>query len=381
MKKTLLITFGTLLIVLIVGTWVYLIMYGKPVGNSDVFTQLNTDGGQASDVGTLDVADTLPQDIALDTPARLRKITGRAVAGAHLGDTSIRYVEKGTGHIYETNIETGAETLVSGTTIPQTTEAAFSFDGANVAITALARSGRETIVGTMGEEGVEGVALPVGAREVAFTANGQGVYYLLATASGSAGHQYDLAKKTSAELFSIPLRDVRVLWGSPHYVYTTPTSVQTGYLYRIAGKSTLANTIDGLPGLVAMRYGDNIAITSIARDALTYTSLADSRDFPIPVIPEKCVAENFNTAYLLCAAPAETPGAFPDDWYMGAISYVDVLWELNTATGEADVLLNLATESGETIDVYGIGTDRLGIRVYLINKNDNSLWVFDRSVQ
>jgi hypothetical protein len=44
-------------------------------------------------------------------------------------------------------------------------------------------------------------------------------------------------------------------------------------------------------------------------------------------------------------------------------------------------MLNFLSESGREMDVHKIEVDETGMRLLFVNKNDNSLWMFDRGVE
>jgi hypothetical protein len=392
MKKTLLIIGGALIVIIVVAIWVYLFMYGKPANSGEVFAKFGFGGRDTSG----DIQPSVPstptdfESVVSTTPTKLRQLTTRPVGGAQFTDTGIRYVEQGTGHVYDINLTSGEETLVSGTTIPQTTSATFSNDGTHLTITSLRAQGTETIVGTITMDAqnggeVDGVALPPEATEITFTEDGSGVYYAIKGTNGTIGYLFDIEKETSTEVFSIPLRDVHVLWGNPLYVYTTPTATQTGFLYRVENKNRLTYMLQGLPGLTAVRYGEGVVVSSITRERSVLVALKEDGtkvEQALPYIPEKCAVNPTDTTYVFCAVPINTSkGAFPDDWYMGTISYNDILWSMNTATGEATSMLNFLTESEQEMDVYHIGVKQDGMLLYFINKNDNTLWLYDRNVE
>jgi hypothetical protein len=388
MKKTILIILGILIITLVVSVWVYLLMFGKPESASDVFARFGAGETNTSQttVDTNTYATTTNFESVVDTtPRKLKQLTTRPVAGAYIAENVVRYVEQGTGHVYEIDLGSGAESLISGTTIPQTTSASFGSDGETLTVSSLSDGTAETIVGTIDRNKgqIDGVALPKGATEIAF-ADTESVYYLLEQPSGASGYIYDITDEASTELFAIPLRDVRVLWGNPHYVYTTPTASQMGYIYKISGKSTLSFVTPGGYGLTAERFGYGVVTTSIYKD--THSYLAHGSDGTkveqaLPYIPEKCVVNPSDETYLFCTVPRNLDGLFPDDWYMGARSYNDALWGMHTGTGEAVLMLDFLSESGREMDVYKIEVDETGMRLLFVNKNDNTLWMFDRGVE
>ncbi len=387
MKKTLLITFGTLIVLGVVGAWIYLFTYGAPKNSGEVFGRFGIRDTTNTEVVPTQVNESETVDVQNTTdagaPQKLRQLTTRPVAGAVFAGSELIYVEQGTGHIYAINLDDGKETLVNGTTIAQSSEAVFSTDGAYVAITSYSASGNTVVVEktSVGTDGKEGFTLPKGAVEVSFGTDAKTVLYILRGESGATGYSYNTTKGISGQLFSIPLRDVRVLWGTPTYVYTTPTATAVGFIYKIEGGS-LTYVTGGGYGLMGLPYSNGVIVSKTEGSevqSFTVPVKKDSVSFPISLIPEKCV---YQRETFFCATPNTSidTRTFPDNWYKGVISYSDILWSIDTTTGDASVLTNLLSESGREVDVSKIGIDDVGKRIYFVNKNDNTLWMFDMTL-
>jgi hypothetical protein len=381
MKKTLLITFGALLILLIIGVWAYLFAYGTPQSGDNIFTRFGF-----NDTDSLPVMET-PATVDVDdtsdgVPQNLRQLTARPVAGATFTETGILYVEEGTGHVYHIDLGNGEEKLMSGTTIQGTHRATFSPDGAYVAVTAVKNGVSETIVGLIGglTGKLTGVSLPLGASEVTFGTATDTVMYLLREERGSSGYSYDIVKGAGTQVFSIPLQDIHVLWGEPTYVYTTPTSLQTGYLYRVEGNS-LEYVHKGGVGLVGLLYDDGLVITTANGDTLSSSGISSGGTvvpLDVPLVPEKCTNNEATSSVFYCGVSQGISSRnFPDSWYKGSVSFSDSLYSIDAETGTVMLLSDFVSTSGREIDVSSIGTDMYGELVYFINKNDNTLWMYD----
>lgn len=388
MKKSVFITFSILVTLIILSIWAYLFTFGTPKDSAEIFANFGLgDKENVSpvivDTTTVDVSDTTQEG----RPQALKQLTLRPVAGATFtlnGDT-VRYVEQGTGHIYSINLTSGSESLISGTTLPGTREALFSKDGGQVAISIFDGTELTTLVGSVGESATQsftGVSLPKGAKNIYFDTATNTLMYTLEGEAGISGYSYNTKKETGVQLFSIPLRDVTVLWGGESiYVYTTPTANQTGYMYKIS-KNELEYVADGGIGLMGILHEDLPLITVIDGGNVYSSSLSEDGTesiLPVPIIPEKCVGDE---ALLYCAVPRDlgNMNTFPDAWYKGGASYSDILWEVDTDASVATVLSNFELESGRQIDVSKIGISEDSTRLYFINKNDNALWMFDSRV-
>jgi hypothetical protein len=380
--KKIFIILGLIILIIVGAVWAYLFMYGVPKSADEVFARFQSDRGTPVYVtdesgSTVDVAPTS------DTGAveRLRQLTTRPVAGAIGLNGLMRYVERGTGHVYDINLQNGEERIVSGTTIPKTVRAVFSPNGDQLALTTITNGGEEVIVGVLGGggEGFVGNALPVGAREVAFTDASSTLSYYLPSALGGTAYAFNILSKKSVELFTTPLKDVRVVWGENTYVYTVPTAKQFGYGYQVRS-GTLDYLTKGELGLSLIAYRNGVIVTKTTEGGLSSEDI--THGLPIPIIgliPEKCTASENEVGVLFCGATTtfDDTKKYPDDWYKGVVAFSDVLFKINAPSSTVQVLSDLEKESGRSIDIAFLGVHTGGSLLYFINKNDNTLWAFD----
>ena len=381
MKKTIIISVAIILILIVGGVWAYLFTYGTPQSTSEVFTKFGIGGEELVSTVTPETTRIDVGETETGTPQKLRQLTTRPVAGAVIVGDTLSYVEQGTGHLYTINLTNGTETLSRGTTIPQTIDALFSPNGTYVAITTYAGDSTKVIVESLGTSGSssESFSLPSDASQISFV-NNSTLAYAIHSTEGTVGYTYDLQKRGTGTQFNIPLRDVRILWGTPTYVYTTPTKKQQGHLYTADLKGLHYVTQGGF-ALMGTRSSDGVVVTRSVSDTLSSIALnsktGKETSLTVEVLSEKCVPHPQKREHIFCAVPRSTEGNdFPDAWYQGKVSLNDILWDIDTTTGTAVVLSNFLSESGREIDVRQIGVDTLGDYLYFINKNDNSLWLF-----
>ncbi len=386
MKKKIFITIGAILIFLILGIWIYLFMYGTPTNSAEVFARFGIGNGAEIPSPITNTTNTGGNDSDASTtaPKALRQLTLKPIAGATFTGTGILYAEQGTGHIYHLNFGSGAETLVSGTTIPKARTAVFSPGGTHVALTTTYGSLPETIVGSVtlenGTGSLDGVSLPLDAQNIYFGKSTSTLMYTLSDTDGTSGYSYNMNTKKGTQIFRIPLRDVRVLWGTKIYVYTTPTVTQDGALY-LVDKNDLVYVTEGESGLMGLTHNGEVIVT-ISEDVGVISYLVGTggtrTGLPLPLIPEKCVS---TISTFFCASSNITSSnAFPDAWYKGTISLSDSLWSVDIQNGNGSLLSDFLTESGREIDVRTIGANEDGTYLYFINKNDNTLWMFDTTL-
>jgi hypothetical protein len=386
MKKFLII-FGIILILIFGAVIAYVLLYGAPKNVDEIFANL-TEAPDEVFVGdetdtTIDVEDpTDTEEGNFDERTRLYPLTTRPVAGATFIDGGVRYVERGTGHIYEIDLLGGEERIVSGTTLTRTIRATFSPSGDHVALVTESESGLETVLGTLTGSGSDRslalTALPPGAEEAGFSPSGEVLQFFVPSVNGGTGYAYTIATDKTVELFSIPLSDVRILWGTPIHVFTTPSAHAMGYVYHI-GKDGLEYVTEGGKGLMAFRHASG-TIVSVTTESGMETRDVKSGTVPfLDLFTEKCTTIGSMPHLLYCASPLNmNPGVtYPDEWYKGIADFTDALVRVNSASSSATMLSYLEEESGRPIDVSMIGTNVQGDMIYMVNKYDGALWILD----
>jgi hypothetical protein len=355
MNKPLLI-FGGLGIAMVCGIalWVYLFFFREsaptPItGTSPFVTAENT--GTFTTISENAQTPAIPARSTGSGEATLRKITSRVTLGAtYLGDGSVRFVEAGTGHVYQ--VVDGSETKLSGQTFAQASQATFSPDGTRAAITYHTEDGNtRTFVGALTGEGgnfsIEGNDLPQGASHVAF-GNGtpSPLFYTVSSTRGTRGIRQGSASarnKSGVEtLFDIPLKAVRVAWEPSVLITTNIAGRNLGYAYRsdmsrVTAPRESLSAIQGSGGGVLFSSVSNVGVISWLQKGSTITNLAKG------VVAEKC---GISGAKILCALPREFDvRTYPDAWYQGATGYTDEIVVIDAKTGDT---------------VFTIGGDRSG---------------------
>jgi hypothetical protein len=278
--------------------------------------------------------------------ANVRLVTLRKTIGAlGLVDGTVRFVESGTGHIYQVD-STGNETKLSGTTFPGARSAVWSTEGTRVAITReVDTSTLETFNGVIqkndtGTMTLEGSVILGTVRNVAYSESGDILYYTQEnTHGGVEGISKNLKTNKTQTLFTTPLHDIVVAW-EPTIIITTKPSVAL-----FSGQS------------------GNSLISWLQTGAHTVA-------LPRGVLPEKC---DHTGNILICAVPSNfEAGSYPDRWYRGEITYNDALWQFDMNTGSSTPLFDFEGHTNKQIDVRSIAATKTG---YLLEgKSDDSLW-------
>ena len=132
-------------------------------------------------------------------------------------------------------------------------------------------------------------------------------------------------------------------------------------------------------GLSALSNNDGAIIfsasplNSIASTLLTPDRKVRPLGLPV-IVGEKCAPTS--SKFVFCASQASIPNAtYPDDWFMGRVSFSDFLWRIDTENGLVESVLDPEGDFEQRLDIIDpqISTDNLFMTFR--NKDDLSLWL------
>ena len=315
----------------------------------------------------------------------VRQVSAVPVSGATVflrgGSQVIRYVERTTGNVFETGVDSLATTRISNMTVPRIQESLWFGKGEGVLLRYLDGETIKTFsakIATSTEGGrLQGSFLPDDIAEIAVNPAGTKIFYLQEAGSGSIGTLADPDGGRASALFSSPLREWLLSWGSENKIlFTTKPSAEirgAAYTFDINTKSFVSV------------LGDVAALTaSISPDGKTffYSSAGDeiganllsggkTTESVLSTFADKCVWSG--SQKLLCGTPFTLLA--PSDleaWYRGEIALSDALWTLNTTLNIAE--LESAFGGFGDMDITHPLLSPFGTHFLFINKNDLTLW-------
>lgn len=385
MRKTILITLSVVL-VLVGGIWVYLMLYGAPESTDDIFANFgfpSTPAPTFEPTTEAPVVDTEePEVTAVDTAQPLNQLTTRPTVGAViLGTTtqSVRYAERGTGHLFEIDLTNNSETRLPGDTFTQVTDATWSPNGQYVVLHSGNPLQKTITLYDLGASSTifEAHPLPPDANEIAFSEDSETLYFTRADIEGSIAYKYDVATSERTIWFSVPFISVGIYWGEEPVIYNLPGENYFGYTYNVVdgnleriGFGGLELVATAVPGgvLISKWFGNNYATNYIDNGS----GIGD-RFFEVPALPEKCaIGEK-----MWCAFPAQANNSYPIEWYKGRLISDDSLWLFDTELGVASIEASFTALSGRNIDVIDMTADTLGTKLLFRDKTSGTLWLFD----
>jgi len=391
MKQKVFIIIGALVVLLLVGVWAYLLFFGTPKSADDVFAELGLSGSE--DTSIVPLPEVVPEEnptVNLERP-QLRQLTTKPVAGFKEVQTAtntaplLYYVEMGTGHIFSIDLSSGEEKRLSGTTIAQATRAEISNDGTLVAIASPTNSKNLNLVlGNLSTS--TGLTLTSFAQPVSdFSIASSGeLLYTKTMQANTLGTAYNAKTNEETTIFSIPFRETRVVWGEAgndtHYIYPKASYALEGFLFAARNNTLTRLPLDGF-GFTAngnediilfSRSDDQTPTSYIYNFALETTEVLDAF-----VVPEKCVFPERGFEFVCPFEAREIPYEFPDDWYKGVLSFKDSLWLLSAETMTGEMLVDTFATSNREIDIIELAFSNQSGTLYFINKNDNTLWMYE----
>jgi len=410
MKKISIILITVLSIVLIVFLGWYFLLRDKSVPAGEALRDILPFGsGEDINIPALlpdgEVTDSLQSivDEFGNPAANLFRISAEPVAGVVLlnthstssgqGGTStviVRYVDRATGHIYDTDLATLVTIKVTNQTLPKIYEAYFRSDGNAVLFRSLKND----------SDVVENLSLSLTPPKEASTT----LYSVSSTplrgdisavAVGSSNTLLYALKDTSSivsstfngtgikTLLNSPFNSWRLVTaGNNLVIHTKASSNTSGYAYTLnisngAFKKILGplNGLAAIPSATGNRilysYVEN-SITRLFAKNLGDNSLSEI----LPVtLAEKCVWSTKNIGTLFCGSPTNGLGfGEPDNWYRGASHFSDRIWLFDTNIDIAQVLVEPKPSLGIDIDAIELKLSLNEDYLVFINKTDLSLW-------
>lgn len=358
---------------------------GAPSESGGFFSNLFPGGGERDIIGE---EEGRGEDITQGkktTDNILFQLANSSVAGAtavsSASSTSVRYVEKSTGHIYEISPQGKDRKRVSNTTILKVFETFWSPDADKIVM----RYFDEDAVSNFSAKfststaAIEGIFLPQEITAVAVSSAEDKIFYLQKTNGATYGVLADFAGKSKENIFSSPFGEFNISWPAKNIIalVAKPSVGADGYLYFLDVKTKeISRMIGGIKGLTALisPKADKIIYSQSVNNGFS-TKIFDvksktSSNFGLTTMPEKCVWSKINSDIIFCAAPKSFPSAdYPDEWYQGAISFDDAVWQINIATGETQVIFN--ETNADVINPFLSADESYFL---FTNKNDLTLW-------
>ena len=286
------------------------------------------------------------------------------------GTVSVRYLERATGNIYETNLQSLQKNRLTNTTVIGVHETVWHVGGSEVLLRYLNKNDViKTFTGTIssptgsvgGVGQLDGVFLDDDIPYITTSPNKTEILLLSQTKTGisfitaefNGGNREPVAVSPFSEwipqwfdvdTFSVTTKASAL---APGFLYFVDLS--TGVFEKIIGD------INGLTTLTNKTGGTILYSESKGRGFTLNTVTTANRikdQLSVNTLPEKCVWSTLRPSIAYCGVPITiTNGNYPDVWYQGLVSFSDNIWEINVERNTVRFLISLPTTAREEIDL------------------------------
>lgn len=436
-----LIIFVTVIIILgLIGATLWFYFVYKPthlpgINNGDIetpqgYTPLNNNGpfptnNQGSSTTPTNTSISTSSSPAMNnTVPIMRNLSSTPIGGfgvkttmptrtGKVGTTTVRWIDRGRGNVFETIGGKLEITTVSNTLLPRvnmswwnsninafvaqytnTTNDTITTVTANIIKNSTSTSPKNassTKQDTISETPYElkGSIISGNIIGIAKSPTGDKIVTIINDNNRAIGYVSKFDGSGNTRLFSIPLTQIVVEWPESNtIVITTKASAYfAGYLYFVNVKTgSVKQVLGGIPGLSARVSADakQILYSSTGKSSnpintyLYDRGTGKTKEIVFKTLAEKCVWSQKIFTNVYCAVPSQIEsGIYPDDWYLGKNTFNDNLWLFDTKTENARKITDFITNGNALIDSYNIQTDSIDNYLFLMNKKDLSFWSID----
>jgi len=401
--KTFITSAIILFILVLLGMWFFFSQKGpgeeRPSSPFDFFGGIPLPGG--GDIGSNPDNNILTGAIPARIPT-LRQLSTTPTAGATVliqkegavtTKTTVRFMERATGNIYDIDPFTLEKERVTNTTIPKVHEALWGEGGKVVLVRYLGEdletietfSARVRTNEVSGAGSLAGEFFPKNIKTISLSPDASRVFYMQNTTSGVVGITADLNGDNKKEVFSSPVTEWAAQWATDKEVIlsTKPSSFATGYSYSLnLNTGLLTKILGGFRGLTVL--GDSganniLASASAGNEVLSFVYDLSKKSYSLVsggILTDKCAWDKDIALY--CGVPINSsPTTYPDEWYQGKISFRDAIVRISPETGAVFLLAEPEEQTGAPIDTTSLVLSEDGGYLVFINKNDSTLWGLD----
>lgn len=366
-----------------------------PFGKSDDGVQL-TDQNQDQNTPTSTSTST-----NIGVIPRIRKVSQEPIAGAVIfaqGTTSVvRFVEKGTGNVYEARSDSNTIERLTNTTIPKIVRAFWLPNGTGFLAQTLAPESEiiETrfvkIARALNIGAQESLTpynatisnLPTGIEELSIRPDSAKIFYYTISNLNSEWHISNPDGTADTVVYKHPLTEWLPTWldNSNISLQSKPSGTEIGYVYSFNTSNGILKK-NGTSGAGLLSTPKNIEMelastggTSPRLFAIDNKNLT-SKSLDVATLADKCTWSSSKTLAVYCAVPKEVFRAvYPDDWYKGLLNFNDSIYYITIDPLFVVNTINLSQTTKEMIDVVDIKISPTDDHLIFKNKADGYLWL------
>ena len=286
----------------------------------------------------------------------------------------VRFIEQGSGHVYEYNFDTKQKIRISNTSIPQIETAVWSKDGNTVAFQYLENGSVKSAIGDLATTSTESsykkiTFLPDGLGTIALSPNGAQIAYATKTQSGGVVVVAGKDGTKARTVFSSPLMRWLVSWPSDdNLLVETPLTLEGGAAYSVniktATQKALVVTEGPFTGLVGASDGTNYLYAPSWSSGTTRYNSKDNTEFALfamNTLPEKCsFIATSSVNYALCGSGNSASNPILthfEEWLRGEGYAEDSIYLVNFFRGAWTPVIRSQDLGDRTFDVEHIEGD------------------------
>lgn len=315
-------------------------------------------------------------------------------------ETIFRYIERGTGHLFEATEKNLTQSRLSNVTMPKIQEAFFDGSGNKVVLRYLREDSEtiETFLGTLkeatttNEQGniikttkIEGEHIDFNIDNLVIFENE--INYLKRTSFGSDIFSMTFNNPSPQKVFSLstsqwilqrPNKDIITMTTKadsrmPGFMFRY--DLNTGKLFQILedinGLTTLTSP-DGKYVLLSQSRGSDLNLLVFNTEDKQFKRVG------LDTLPEKCTWSKVEKTTFYCAVPDYLMRTnYPESWYQGSIAFEDSIWKVDIESELYDNLLPAYQETDQSFDIKNLIVSENDEYLLFINKNDLTLWSLD----
>lgn len=322
---------------------------------------------------------------------QLAQVTRTPVAGAQFIETgtstTLRFVERSTGYVFDVTPENLSINRRTNTLVPLIYEAHIaendrfilqSLDGRHEIETSAAAFGTTT------EEGLHALTvtpLPGTMRDITLDPAGDEFFYVAESPNGGVGMRSNWEGSEQSQIFASALTDWVMYRPDADRIVIAqrPADGVAGYAYEVGSGETLSPVVGNIPGLTILPHASSsllIYSSSSAGGNSLFARVADNTSvtsLPVRTIAEKCVWSTREEGIAFCAVPqSQAAAGFLGSWYRGETHIADAWWRIDVRSLEATQLLS---PGNRAVDVEGPIIDATGTYIAFTNAIDKTLWL------
>lgn len=409
----------TVILLSILGGGSYWYYTNRPTETPPVSEFPGESGLREKETGTTPI-ETTPEEEGVFTPGsgaklpQLYELHKANVAGVGFSETkdkkgvvintAVRYIERGLGHIYETQLSTYTESRIVNETRSRIGEALWGNNGKSVVVrfvddseggvikTRVVNIGSSTISFARGTSTeaistnflkTEEIYLPDFVPFMAVAEDGADKLFYLEGGSGSTATFKDT---NVSKIFSSAFTEWLPQFPNQKIVTLTtrPSATVPGHMFFLnTGTKSVTKILGNINGLTTLTSRDGkIVLYSETKSGAPELSAYDvtKNEFHslyLKTLPEKCVWSMKKATVVYCAVPQTIPTAsYPDQWYQGLVSFSDELWEIDTKTFATQKIMTPRTLGAPVLDMTNLAVSSDDSFLIFINKVSSTPWVY-----